>query len=428
MQISDILAEFGRSTPRDCEDARQMVRLSIFDWAACGLAGVDEPVARILKSRVIEDGGRPEASLFGGGLVPARAAALANGTTSHALDYDDTHFAHIGHPSVAVVPAALALAETTQADVEAVIDAVLIGVEASVRVGLWLGRDHYLTGFHQTATAGAFGAALAAARLLRLNHDQTVHALGLAATRASGLKSQFGTMGKPYNAGIAAETGVEVARLAAQGMVSNPQAMDVAQGFGSSHAGLAVAQAFDGIGNSYLFEGVSHKFHACCHGTHAAIEALLVLNPDPLEVDQIAIETHPAWMTVCNKPRADTGLEAKFSYKVIIAMVLAGVDTGNPDSFADDLAKDPSLSAWADRVTVTQSAKLTETQANLRVTLKDGSSSLGFHDLLAPITLPAREARLAAKAASILGAERAEALWRAVNGRDLAGLTGVLTV
>ena len=149
-----------------------------------------------------------------------RAAALVNGAISHALDYDDTHFAHIGHPSVAVLPAALATAEAVDAPASAVLDALLLGAEASIRVGVALGRPHYDRGFHQTATSGAFGATVAAARVLGLNRETTRHALSLVSTRASGLKSQFGSMGKPYNAGLAAANGVEAAELARRGFLS----------------------------------------------------------------------------------------------------------------------------------------------------------------------------------------------------------------
>ncbi|WP_370212729.1 MmgE/PrpD family protein, partial [Roseovarius sp.] len=182
-------------------EALQVMRLSLLDWLAVGLPGQEEPVARIVGAMVAEEGGAAQATAFGGARMPARAAALVNGTVSHALDYDDTHFAHIGHPSVAVVPAALALAEREGADMAQLVRAALQGCEMSVRIGLLLGRGHYQVGYHQTATAGTFGATLAAGVILGLDEAQMRHALGLAATRASGLKAQFGTMGKPYNAG-----------------------------------------------------------------------------------------------------------------------------------------------------------------------------------------------------------------------------------
>ncbi|HAR50331.1 MAG TPA: 2-methylcitrate dehydratase, partial [Roseovarius nubinhibens] len=134
--------------------ALQVMRLSLLDWLAVGLPGQEEPVARIVGAMVAEESGAAQATAFGGTRLPARAAALVNGTVSHALDYDDTHFAHIGHPSVAVVPAALALAEREGADMAQLVRAALQGCEMSVRIGLLLGRGHYQVGYHQTATAG----------------------------------------------------------------------------------------------------------------------------------------------------------------------------------------------------------------------------------------------------------------------------------
>jgi 2-methylcitrate dehydratase PrpD len=118
-----------------------MTRLSLFDWAACGIAGADAAeFAAFRRAQMIEDG---PAHVFGGEALGAAAAALLNGTLSHALDYDDTHFAHIGHPSVAVLPCVMALAETLAIPLTDAIDAATIGVEASILTGVWLGRAHY---------------------------------------------------------------------------------------------------------------------------------------------------------------------------------------------------------------------------------------------------------------------------------------------
>ena len=130
--------------------ARQMARFSLFDWMVCGRAGVGEPLAGILRRYVAAEGGHPIASVIGGGAAPARTAALVNGATSHALDYDDTHFGHVGHPSVAIYPAALSVGEEMAATAAEVADAFLIGAEASVRLGMVLGAQHYNRGFHQT--------------------------------------------------------------------------------------------------------------------------------------------------------------------------------------------------------------------------------------------------------------------------------------
>ncbi|WP_375571040.1 MmgE/PrpD family protein [Seohaeicola saemankumensis] len=424
MMITSQLAEFAAQTQtRDLpEAALRMMRLSMLDWAAVGLAGRDEPVARITRDMVLDEGGAPQAGLIGhSGRVPARAAALSNGATSHALDYDDTHFAHIGHPSVAVIPAALAVAEVQDADGAALQAAALIGVEASIRVGVWLGRDHYQTGFHQTATAGAFGAGLAAARLLGLDTQGCAMVLGLLATRASGLKSQFGTMGKPFNAGLAAANGVEAAQLVARGFVANPQALESPQGFGPTHAGQDIKDAMQGIGQEWIFDTVSHKFHACCHGLHAVLEAGLTLAPlDPAMIDRIEVTTHPRWMTVCNQVAPMTGLGAKFSYGTVLAMQVLGHDTAVLASYSDAVCADPALQALRARVHVTADDSVAETATRLRVVLRDGAVREARHDLNAPMALALRQDKIQTKARSLLGALRADALWSVIEGQASA--------
>jgi len=405
--------------------ARAMMRLSLLDWCACAIAGADEPAARIVRDMVLAEGGAGIATLVGDGRAPMRGAALVNGTASHALDYDDTHFGHIGHPSVAVIPAALASAERCGASGAEFLDSALIGAEASIRVGMWLGRSHYEAGFHQTATAGAFGATLAAGRLLKLDRDQLAQAISLVSSRASGLRSQFGSMGKPLNAGIAAANGVEAAQLAQAGFRSDQRALAGENGFSSSHAGAEDMTAFDGLGQDWLFEGITHKFHACCHGLHAALEALQHIPAG--DVASVEITTHPRWRDVCDIAEPVDGLQAKFSYRLTAAMVLCSVSTADRQNFSAETAVEPRLVAMRDRVSVRFDPQLPETAARVQVRMRDGAERRARHDLADGITLPERAERLHAKAALLVGQGRAKALWVAIEaGPDLPGLLTVL--
>lgn len=417
MTLTDALSRFAALPVSPTAPARHVARLSALDWLAVGRAGRDEPVARITRDMVLEEGGTPQAAVFGTMTrLPARAAALVNGATSHALDYDDTHFAHIGHPSVGVFPAALAAAELRGSTLAEMLDAALVGMELSVRVGLWLGRAHYQTGFHQTATAGAFGAAAAAGRLLGLAPDRMAHALGLTATRAAGLKAQFGTMGKPYNAGIAAASGLECALLAARGFVANPDALEGPYGFGATHHGAADDAALGGLGGDWLFESVSHKFHACCHGLHAALEAVRGLDLAAPEIAELEVTTHPRWMSVCNQPAPTTGLGAKFSYSTVMAMSALGIDTANLSAYSDATCADPRLIELRGKVSVREDDALGETESLVRVLRRDGQRLESRHDLDAPMSLADREARIRAKAAALIGPAHAEEAWIRLNG------------
>jgi len=246
-EITKNIASFAVQTKSDqiTLSAKNIARLSLLDWFAVSLAGTEEPVSKIVRELIISEGGTGRATVFGTHeCFPPRAAALSNGATSHALDYDDTHFVHIGHPSVGVIPAATAIAQQINCSRQQWLDASLIGMEVACRVGDWLGRDHYQKGFHQTATSGSIGATAAVARLMELTVEQTCHALGLAATRTSGLKCQFGTMGKPYHAGMAASNGVEAGQLALAGFVSKPDALECEQGLAWTHHGTRAGYLF----------------------------------------------------------------------------------------------------------------------------------------------------------------------------------------
>lgn len=398
-------------------DALAVARLSLMDWAAVSLAGLDEPVARMVRALAEEEGGAEQATAFGlARKVPARAAALANGALSHALDYDDTHFAYVGHPSVAIFPAALAVAEHVGASGAAFLEAALIGMEAACRLGHWLGTPHYNHGFHQTATSGAFGAAIAAGRLLNLTHIEMQHALGIVATRASGLKSQFGTMGKPFNAGIAASNGVEAALLAAKGFISRPDGIECVQGFAQTHAGECanLEASLEALGTTFWFEAVQHKFHACCHGTHAALEALIQLRnqagfqPDSLQT--IALRVSPRWLRVCHILSPQTGLEAKFSYRLTSAMAAYGVDTGALEVFSEATCARPDLVALRDRVAVTGDPAISDTSAHVRLSFANGDAREAFVDLDAPLPLSTRHAKIVTKVRALLPKAQAEAV------------------
>jgi 2-methylcitrate dehydratase PrpD len=407
------------------DSARRMATFSLFDWMVVARAGRNEPVSRIVRSLVTEEGGQAVASVVGStARIPPRAAALANGTISHALDYDDTHFAHIGHPSVAVAPAVLAVAEHVNTSAAVLRDAFLLGAEASCRIGVALGRAHYQKGFHQTATSGAFGATVAAGRILGLTSSEMRHALSLASTRASGLKSQFGTMGKPFNAGIAAANGVEAASLAKRGFVSCDDGLSGEQGFVETHSDRPEAERpwHNPPPRTFVFEDIKYKLHACCHGTHAMIEALLAARQRHdfavRAITRVDVHTHPRWLRVCDIKKPRTGLEAKFSYALLAAMVLEGLDTSSEKTCSDAICTDPELERLADRVVVTGDDRLSETEARVSLECGDDERFVTSHDLAARMPDEVVERKLRDKARGLLGEIEADSLWAAVSDLD----------
>lgn len=411
--------------------ARQMARFSLYDWMVVARAGKDEPLAQIIRDYVSEEGGRGRASLIGSGMAPTRSAALVNGTISHALDFDDTHFAHVGHPSVGIMPAALAVAEETDARAGDVADAFLVGAEASIRLGMVLGRSHYRRGFHQTATAGAFGATVAAGRLYGLDETQLRHALSLVATRASGLKSQFGTMGKPFNAGIAASNGVEAAALALRGFTSCDDGISGPQGFVATHSDLPDPDApWDASPpGTFLFEDIKYKLHACCHGTHAMIEALSAArSAAPLmaaDVRRIRLRVNPRWLRVCDIKSPRTGLEVKFSYAWLAGMVFHDINTASNASYADALCADRLLADFASRVIVDGDPALSDTVTEGTIELETGPAIAIAYDLAARLPAAVVEAGLKTKACGLIGADAAGRFWTAVADLERVSARGL---
>jgi 2-methylcitrate dehydratase PrpD len=258
---------------------------------------------------------------------------------------------------------------------------------------------------------------------MKLDEAHMVTALGLASTKAAGLKSQFGTMGKPLNAGLAAEAGVLSAQWAKFGLTSTEAGLSGPLGFGATHHGQNNLSGFDAMGKDWYMTTVSHKFHACCHGLHAMLEALAGITGD---IASLHVFTHTRWMTVCNNLAPASGLECKFSYAMTAAMTLCGVSTVQIENFSAATAANPKLIDLRDRVVVQADNELTEQQSRCVITFADGTSQTVFHDLNAPRTVAEQQIRLLAKARAVIGGALADELWAAIAGNDLKHLQSLL--
>ena len=383
-------------------------KMSMIDWCGVAYAAKEEPVSKIVTKLIDEEQTKGLSRLISNGKeVSAKSAAFVNGTIGHALDYDDTHFLFTGHPTASAFPTALALGEELGSSIDEIMLAYMCGVEISTRLGHILGYSHYNKGFHQTATSGAFGATLVASKLLKLDAKQIENALGIVSTRASGLKSQFGTMGKPFHAGIAASNGIEAAKLSKLGFVSCENGIECNQGFLKTHAWdeTMPEAAINGLGQDFLFPEIKYKFHACCHGLHAFLEALDELktknNFNPDSIEKISIQTQPSWLQVCNINSPKTGLEAKFSYRLTAAMSLHGVDTGRLDSYNDEICFNEKIVETRDKVEVIPNDKMTNTEALIE--LKDGTEIYkNSHDLNNKIENELLQKKILTKSSSLL--------------------------
>jgi 2-methylcitrate dehydratase PrpD len=261
--------------------ARGTAARAFLDTIGVILAGVPEDASRIVRHVIGEDGAGPSVVFGTSTLASPSNAAFANGTAAHALDFDDMCFVSLAHPSAPLVPACAATAECAGASGRAALDAYVVGFELEARLGRVMNPRHYERGWHCTSTLGAIGTAAACSRLLRLDAAATAHALAIAASEASGLKENFGTMVKPLHAGLASRNGVVAALLAKQGMTASGQAIDGAQGFlrafDSAHD--AIGEAAGDLGSRWeiVETGITVKLYPSCAGTHPTLDALLDL-------------------------------------------------------------------------------------------------------------------------------------------------------
>jgi 2-methylcitrate dehydratase PrpD len=334
--------------------ALQWTGTAFTDTVGVTLAGIREEGPRILLRLPGMPGPGP-CLIFGTGQRTSPLdAALINGTASHALDYDDVSGVMGAHPSVMLISPLLALGEMLGSSGRDVALAYVVGYETECRIARGVHFHHYDKGWHPTATLGIFGTVAAAARLLHFSVDQTAVALGLAASFASGLKANFGTMTKPLHVGHSARNGLFAALLVREGFTANPGAFEHKQGFldvfngpGTYDTARMLADWYapfecDGAGEPGL------KPYPCCGSTHASINRMIDLarthDLTPDRVEKIEILPHGRRLPHTNNPDPRTSLGAKFSIQYCVARALADRAV-KLEHFEGDAPFDPTVRA-----------------------------------------------------------------------------------
>jgi 2-methylcitrate dehydratase PrpD len=419
------------------EPVRALARQCVLDYYGVALAGKDDELVAILLAELDEAGGTAQASVIGHkARLPSLSAALVNGAAGHALDYDDVNLAMPGHCSVAILPGLIAVAEQRRSSGREVIAAFVAGYEIACRIGMALRPGHYDRGFHATGTVGCLGAAAACARLLGLDAEATARALGIAGTQAAGLKSQFGTMCKPFHAGKASQNGLLAARLAARGFSSRPDLVECEQGFAMTHGPdfrpeAALADPPNGF---HIFANL-FKYHAACYLTHGPIECARALREqhgvEPEQVTRLTLSLDRSCERVCNIPAPTDGLEAKFSLRQTVAMALSGVDTASLAAYSATTATDPELVRLREKLVLDFHEGWPQAAAELEVALTDGRVVKASHDAGIPSAdIAAQGERLVAKfdalADRVLGAARSRELRETILGLDSIANVGAL--
>jgi 2-methylcitrate dehydratase PrpD len=357
-QIADRIHafRFEQITP----DALEWTRHAFVDTIGCSLAGMNEEGPRILQSVPGVAAAPGPALIYASNRrTSVLDAVLVNGTASHALDYDDVSGAMGGHPSAMLVPPLLALGEETGATGRDLALAYVIGFETMCRIARGVHFHHYDKGWHPTATLGIFGTVAAASRLLRLDPDTTAVALGMAASFASGLKSNFGTMTKPLHVGHTARNGLFAVFMAQRGFTANPGTFEAKQGFLNVFNGPGTYDVERILADWYqpleaAGDGLPGlKPYPCCGSTHASISRMLVLAKEhdltPADVERIEVMPHARRLPHTNNPDPRTPLAAKFSIQYCVARALTD-GAVRLEHFEGDAALDPTVRALLPRI------------------------------------------------------------------------------
>ncbi|MGC2415731.1 MAG: MmgE/PrpD family protein [Stellaceae bacterium] len=419
--------------------AVEWAKMAILDTVGVTLAGAGEPCAQIVERVLGSTGG--ECLIFGSDRRAAPLdAALINGTAAHALDFDDVSNSLGGHPSAPILPALFALGERLDCTGRAFITAYVAGFETETRIARGVHFHHYEKGWHPTATLGVFGATAACCHLMGLDRKRTAQALAIAASLASGLKANFGTMTKPLHVGHTARGGLFAAQLAREGFTANPAALEHKQGFLMVFNGLGNFDAeaiLKDWGQPYDIErpGLAVKQHPCCGSTHPAIDAMLMLRAEhdvrPERVTRIDSWTHPRRLAHTDRPDPQSGLDAKFSVQYCLARALLGGRIVLED-FEGEAFHEPAARALMRHIHAAPHPEMTAASdehlgAEVRVTFDDGrtiarrvGSALGrgLDNPLPPAALTGKFANCAARA---LPPAQVEKLQRRLLGLDEAG-------
>ena len=369
MSVTQALAQFiVNGTYNDLPEAAVVAaKRGILDFIAVTLAGSCEPVAQKVQDYARQTNCSDQATVMNGKFkTSACLAALANGAMAHAMDYDDVIHVPpfwLGHPSVAILPAVLAVAEMKDLSGQEVILAYCQGIETYVKTSLYCGDTPYRNGWHNTSYIGTMAAAGAAARLLKLNEIQTRRAFGIAASLACGVRQNFGTMTKPLHAGIAARNGVEAALLATADFTADENIFEAPLGFRNVFTAdhrdttqnipfgndtITPEEFANRLGNPWNIAspGVSYKLCPSCRATHFGMEAALqyreryTVDPELISEIECHVPNHMESVLTYHAPQK--GLEGKFSLEYVLARTLLSGTPGIND-FTDERVNQPEI-------------------------------------------------------------------------------------
>ncbi len=421
--ITALLARFIAEHPsKGWSDAvdREAHR-SFANWVGCAIGPAQHETVQAALAAVQVLQPAPQASLLGRReKVDIASAALLNGIASHTFDFDDTHLKTIIHPAGPVAPAALALAEHLQLDGRKLLDAIVLGIEVSCRVGNAIYPDHYDRGWHITGSTGMLGSAAACSRLLGLDAARTQMALGIAASQPTGVREQFGTMTKPFHPGGAARVGLMSALMAQHGYTASKRALEAPRGLLQVFSDKTDwSEITEGLGHSWEIALNTYKPFACGIVIHPSIDACVQLrNAHGLkaaDIDRVTIRVHSLVLELTGKKTPSTGLESKFSVYHSCAVGLLYGQAGEHE-YIDEVVNRPEVLALRARVEAIVDDSIDEAAVDCTIRTTDGRElKLFVEHAIGSVENPMSDAQLRAKfvgqSEPVLGAAKTARVW-----------------
>ncbi len=376
-------------------DVIELGKKSILDGLGLALAGSRAQTGTICRQYLEEVGMcGGKAIVIGSALKTSpRFAAFVNGVSIHADDFDDTQlsaakdrvYGLLVHPTVPVLPAVLALSERGNISGKELMLSYHLGVEVECKIAEAISPRHYQDGFHSTGTCGALGSTVACAKLLRFDQSKVQNALGLAASQSGGLRENFGTMTKPFQAGHAAESGVVSVDLVALGWTAAEQILEADRGFFHAFGGSYDPSALMGrLGKRWTFAspGISLKPYPSGSLAHPAMTEMMRLidanNIQANQVEKVDVGANHNMTTTLLHHRPETGLEAKFSMEYCLAILL--------------LERKAGLGEFSDQVV--QRADVQEMIRKINFYIDPEAESAGFDKMTSILKIHLKEGRI----------------------------------
>ena len=358
-------------------DVRAEARRAILNYVGCALGGCSEPAVGIAIRALRPFFGATTAAVLGREeRMDPLHASLMNGISSHVHDYDDTTPGNYSHPSSPVASALFAYASAHRMSGPAFVHAFILGFEAESRIANAVYPAHYDAGWHMTGTAGVFGAAAAVGRIIGLNVQEMVWALGLAATQSAGLREMFGSMGKAFHPGRSAQNGYAAALLAQQGFTAGERSLEGPRGFAAVTASrFDLSRITTGLGVDFDLRVNTYKPFPCGIVNHPTIDGCIQIHdrdrPSADSIAAVRLRVAPLVLDLCNQRQITKGLQGKFSVYHGAAVGLVRGRAGLQE-YSDAAVMDAAISRVRERTYATGDPSITEDQAAIDVELEDG--------------------------------------------------------